>query len=119
MGLVSVNAVAVCGEPAPEEDDILSPGQPCCLADGRGRLAGVGQQTVPRCLCCGYRTGCSTCPVCYWTDDGQAGRHCDAATDGLNEDLSLADARLNFRIYGASLPRYQDVVRPPRRDEWP
>ena len=60
-----------------------------------------------------------TCPICYWTDSGQPGRHADTVTDGLNADLNLADARLNFRIYGASLPRYQDLVRPPRPDERP
>jgi len=37
----------------------------------------------------------------------------------LNGDLSLADARLNFLIYGASLPRYQSLVCPPLREEWP
>jgi hypothetical protein len=79
----------------------------------------VVEQSVPRCPCCGYRTGCTTCPVCYWTNDGQGGRHSEVATDGLNGELSLAEARLNFRVYGASLPRYQDLVRPPRRDEWP
>jgi hypothetical protein len=92
---------------------------PCCRTGGRGRLVDVGQQTVPRCPCCGYRTGCGTCPVCYWTSGGQGGGPSDAATDGVNVRLTLAVARLNFRIYGASLPRYQDLVRPPRRDEWP
>jgi len=57
--------------------------------------------------------------VCYWTDRSQGGGPSDAATDGINVELNLADARLNFRIYGASQRRYQDMVRPPRRDEWP
>lgn len=77
------------------------------------------QQTVPRCPCCGYRTGCGTCPVCYWTGGGQGGVYSDATTDGVNVELNLADARLNFHIYGASLPRYRDLVRPPHPDEWP
>jgi Cysteine-rich CPCC len=38
---------------------------------------------------------------------------------GPNDGLSLVDARLNFSIYGASAPRYQDLVRPPRADEHP
>jgi hypothetical protein len=38
---------------------------------------------------------------------------------GPNGALSLSDARLNFAIYGASHPRYQDVVRAPRSDERP
>jgi hypothetical protein len=41
------------------------------------------------------------------------------ATGSVNGNLSLADARLNFRIYGASAARYQDLVRPPRGDEQP
>jgi len=79
----------------------------------------VGEQTLPRCACCGYRTGCTTCPICYWTDDGRSDMDMAAATNGLNGDLSLADARLNFSIYGASASRYRDLVRPPRSDERP
>jgi hypothetical protein len=40
-------------------------------------------------------------------------------TGSLNGDLSLVEARLNFSIYGASSPRYRDLVRPPRLDERP
>ncbi|GGM27250.1 hypothetical protein GCM10007977_030570 [Dactylosporangium sucinum] len=40
-------------------------------------------------------------------------------TGSRNGELSLADARLNFSIYGASAPRYQELVRPPRDDERP
>jgi hypothetical protein len=79
----------------------------------------VGQQTLPQCPCCGYRTGCTTCPICYWTDDGRADLEVGVIRDGPNTDLSLQDARLNFRIYGASAARYQDLVRPPRGDELP
>ncbi|MBB4957378.1 hypothetical protein FHR38_001111 [Micromonospora polyrhachis] len=39
--------------------------------------------------------------------------------DGPNGDLTLSHARLNFAIYGACHPRYQDTVRPPRPDELP
>jgi hypothetical protein len=74
---------------------------------------------MPRCACCGYRTGCTTCPICYWTDDGQRDVPAVAVTSSLNGDLSLAEARLNFSIYGASAPRYRDLVRPPRNDERP
>jgi len=79
----------------------------------------VSRPTLPRCPCCGYRTGCTTCPVCYWTHDGEAGRHSGTVTDGLNGELTLVEARLNFNIYGASARRYQDVVRPARSDELP
>ncbi|MFC5001865.1 CPCC family cysteine-rich protein [Dactylosporangium cerinum] len=84
-----------------------------------GRLAGVGQPTLPRCACCGFRTGCTTCPICYWTDDGRSDVHDDVGAGSRNGDLSLADARLNFSIYGASTPRYKDLVRAPRADERP
>ena len=66
---------------------------------------------LSQCSCCGYRTGCRTCPVCYWTNDD--------APDGSNGDLSLGEARLNFALYGASRPRYAELVRAPRADERP
>ncbi|MET7400892.1 CPCC family cysteine-rich protein [Dactylosporangium sp. NPDC005572] len=77
----------------------------------------VAQPTLPRCPCCGYRTGCTTCPICYWTDDGRSDVHAGVVPDSRNGDLSLADARLNFTIYGASSPRYQHLVRPPGAGE--
>lgn len=79
----------------------------------------MGQPLLPRCPCCGYRTGCTTCPVCYWTDDGQADADAAVVRGGPNGELSLSDARLNFAIYGASDRRYQDLVRSPRVDEYP
>ncbi|GAB3832052.1 hypothetical protein GCM10027610_023570 [Dactylosporangium cerinum] len=45
--------------------------------------------------------------------------HDDVGAGSRNGDLSLADARLNFSIYGASTPRYKDLVRAPRADERP
>jgi hypothetical protein len=77
----------------------------------------VGQQTLHRCVCCGYRTGCTTCPICYWTDDRRNDLPSSNAASNLNTDLSLADARLNFSIYGASatpLPT-PGTPAPPRR----
>jgi cysteine-rich CPCC protein len=73
---------------------------------------------IPQCPCCGYRTGCSTCPVCFWTDDGRGTDNLEAVHDGPNGDLSLSAARLNFAVYGASHRRYEDLVRPPRADEF-
>jgi hypothetical protein len=82
-------------------------------------LIAVGQHLIiNRCPCCGYRTGCNTCPVCFWTDDGRTEQEVDAARDDSpNGDLTLRDARLNYAIYGACHPRYGDLVRPPRPDE--
>jgi hypothetical protein len=78
---------------------------------------------VKRCPCCGNRTGCVTCPICFWTDDGRddTGAPAPVRPDpaGPNGELSLRDARLNFSIYGASHPRYVDVVRAPYPDELP
>lgn len=75
--------------------------------------------TLKLCPCCHYRTGCSTCPVCFWTDDGQDDPDADVVRGGPNGDLSLSVARLNFALYGASHKRYLDVVRPPHPDERP
>jgi len=69
------------------------------------------------CPCCGFLTGVTTCPICFWTDDGQSDTDADVVRGGPNGDLSLSAARLNFAIYGASHPRYQDVVRTARPDE--
>jgi hypothetical protein len=79
----------------------------------------VGPHSVDRCPCCGYRTGCTTCPVCFWTNDGQGDDDAGVVRDGPNGDLSLSYARLNFAIYGASHPRYAEIVRAPRPDEYP
>ena len=74
---------------------------------------------IKQCPCCYYRTGCTTCPVCFWTDDGQDDTDAHLVRDGPNGELSLAEARLNFAIYGASHRRYADVVRAARFDERP
>ena len=57
--------------------------------------------------------------MCYWTDDGQDDQTADLVRGGPNGDLSLAVARLNFFVYGASAQRYAEVVRRPRVDEYP
>jgi hypothetical protein len=83
------------------------------------RLMPVGPRLLDRCPCCRYRTGCTTCPVCFWTDDGQSDKDTEVVHDGPNGELSLAEARLNFAIYGACHRRYQELVRSPRDDERP
>jgi len=77
----------------------------------------VGDRPLTPCPCCGSRTGCVTCPVCYWTDDRETGT--DATPNGPNGGLTLGEATLNFAIYGASQRRYQKLVRPARADELP
>jgi hypothetical protein len=75
-------------------------------------------QLLP-CPCCGCRTGCTTCPVCYWTSDGPADQRTAAGDGGPDGGLDITEARLNFALYGASRRRYADLVRPPRADELP
>ncbi|MEJ3746307.1 CPCC family cysteine-rich protein [Actinomycetes bacterium KLBMP 9797] len=93
------------------------PGYP--IPGSRDKLWRVGGQAsvVNQCPCCKYRTGCVTCPVCFWTDPGQADPTAFVAVGGPNGDLSLNEARLNFALYGASHPKYREVVRKPRPDE--
>ncbi len=94
--------------------------------DGVIWLIAVGQHLlIERCPCCGYRTGCTTCPVCFWTDDGRTEQELDLRELDLpggsspNGELTLREARLNFAIYGACHRRYVDLVRRPRADELP
>ncbi|WP_433348355.1 CPCC family cysteine-rich protein [Micromonospora sp. CA-111912] len=91
------------------------------MPDGRlWNALPVGEQWVPSaCPCCASKTGGGTCPVCFWTDDGQGDADADVVRGGPNGDLSLSLARLNFAIYGASHPRYQEIVRPARPEERP
>jgi hypothetical protein len=79
----------------------------------------VDRLAINQCPCCRYRTGCATCPVCFWTDDGQNDADADIVRGGPNGELSLSEARLNFAIYNASHRRYAEVVRRPRPDEEP
>ncbi|MFB9234409.1 CPCC family cysteine-rich protein [Plantactinospora siamensis] len=71
------------------------------------------------CPCCGYRTGDPTCPVCRWTDDGRADADPEVARGGPNGRLSLADARLNYQIFGTSRPGWRGEGRPPGREDLP
>jgi hypothetical protein len=89
------------------------------LPAGHGKLAAVDRPTVKQCPCCYYRTGCTTCPVCFWTDDGQNDTDADIVRGTSNGELSLTEARLTFAIYGASHRRYTEVVRAARSDERP
>jgi hypothetical protein len=75
-----------------------------------------------RCPCCGYLTLAGRghfeiCPVCLWEDDGQDDHDADVVRGGRNRDLSLTQARANFRAHGAvdhaSVPR----ARTPRPEE--
>jgi Cysteine-rich CPCC len=75
-----------------------------------------------RCLCCGYKTlslpgGLELCQVCWWQDDGQDDSDSYVVRGTVNGDLSLAEARLNFQLYGAAHLRFKSHVRAPRAEE--
>jgi hypothetical protein len=83
------------------------------------KLPAVVRSTIKQCPCCYYRTGCTTCPVCFWTDDGQNDADADEVRGTANGESSLSEARLTYAIYGASHRRYTEVVRAARTDERP
>ena len=76
-----------------------------------------------RCPCCGYFTldtepgHFDICPVCYWEDDNIQSFEQDY-TGGANE-ISLNEARNNYKKIGAMEEMYLDIVRPPTEDEKP
>jgi hypothetical protein len=75
-----------------------------------------------QCPCCGYRTLLARgedeiCQVCYWHDDGQDDPKADEVWGGPNKNLSLTQARANFRAFGASHRERLPHVRPPRPEE--
>src|SRR5262245_21961431 len=77
-----------------------------------------------RCPVCGCKTlgergGYEICPVCFWEDDGQDDQSADEVWGGPNGSLSLTEARVNYRAFGASSERLKQFVRPPRPEELP
>jgi hypothetical protein len=75
-----------------------------------------------RCPCCGYRTleergSFNVCKVCFWEDDGQDNHDADEVRGGPNYELSLTQARHNYREFGACCQRMLKHVRKPRPDE--
>jgi Cysteine-rich CPCC len=86
------------------------------------RLENQPAELPLRCPCCGYKTlrdrgGFEICLVCYWEDDGQDDRDADIVRGGPNGELSLTEARANYRRFKASDERYVSHVRPPRPEE--
>lgn len=75
-----------------------------------------------RCPCCRCRTlterpGYEICPVCFWEDDGQDDHDANEVRGGPNADLSLNQARQNFREFGACDRRSVEHVRKPTPEE--
>ena len=77
-----------------------------------------------QCPCCGYYTlpekptgTYYICKVCYWEDDNV--QYYDPDFKGGANDVSLNQARENYRMFGASDGRFRDKVRPPLEEELP
>jgi len=75
-----------------------------------------------RCPCCGYKTLRSRgqdeiCPVCFWHDDGQDDHDAGTTRGGPNYELSLTQARQNFRRIGAASEAVLGNVRAPKPEE--
>lgn len=76
------------------------------------------------CPCCGYRTlhepppgTFDICPVCLWEDDNV--QHDDPDFRGGANDVSLNEARANFRRMRVSDAQFADRDRAPLPDEEP
>lgn len=59
------------------------------------------------------------CEVCFWEDDGQDDMDADECKGGPNGPLSLHQARINYRQFGACEEKMFPNVRPPRAEELP
>ena len=75
-----------------------------------------------QCPCCHHHTleergGYEICQVCFWEDDGQDNHDADEVRGGPNGELSLTQARQNFREFKASDKRFISNVRPPQKNE--
>ena len=74
-----------------------------------------------RCPCCNYRTlddgtgSFDICPVCYWEDDYI--QRDDPDYRGGANDISLNEARENYKKIGAISTEYLEYVRPALDEE--
>jgi Cysteine-rich CPCC len=82
------------------------------------------QTTRYACPCCGYLTlpesppgTYEICEVCFWEDD--VVQFDDPSYEGGANEVSLNQARANYRELGVSEPRFRENVRLPRPDERP
>lgn len=79
------------------------------------------KKTKYLCPCCGYRTlddgpgRFDICPVCYWEDD--IIQYDKPDYEGGANDISLNQARKNYKKIGAISEEYLNDVRPPLEDE--
>ena len=74
-----------------------------------------------RCPCCNYRTlddepgSFDICPVCYWEDDNI--QRDDPDYRGGANDISLHEARENYKKIGAISIEFLEYVRNPLVEE--
>lgn len=75
-----------------------------------------------KCPCCGYFTIESNkvgtydiCPVCYWESDDIQNH--DPTYEGGANEVSLSQARENFKKIGVSDESFSSYVRPPLESE--
>ena len=75
-----------------------------------------------QCPCCGYYTlderpdnTFQICPVCFWEDDGVQLN--DPDYEGGANEMSLNQARRNFKDFGAIDLRFREQVRAPLKEE--
>lgn len=73
-------------------------------------------ESLEQCCCCDYnslaeRGKCLVCPVCFWEDDscGSLESGLDVPSD-LNNDMTLREARGNFKQYGAYDEKSESIV---------
>ena len=74
-----------------------------------------------KCPCCGYFTfekkerAYDICPVCFWEDDPE--QYKNPTLKGGANHVSLCDARVHFKQYGACDTEMKKYVRGPKKDE--
>jgi len=75
-----------------------------------------------KCICCGYYTFEENivmmhdiCPVCFWENDGV--QNFDPAFSGGANEMSLNEARENFKLFGAIDKKLLKYLREPLEDE--
>lgn len=80
-----------------------------------------GNYECPCCECFTLSEGQSNsfdiCEVCFWEDDGI--QLDDPNCEGGANQVSLNEARINFKRFRASEAAFIDCVRPPKNDELP
>jgi len=76
------------------------------------------------CPCCGFLTydikpdgDYDICPVCFWEDDPVQKENPDF--EGGANHVSLNQAKINFKLYGACEEKMISYVREPFEDEMP